>query len=79
MEDQEEVVERVKEEETMILTRTLREFHDLGEQNERDGGYKSLHSMNNTPRFEFKQTKIENKLPQKKISNWNHYLLMINP
>jgi len=62
LEDQEEVVEMVKEEDALILTKTLSEFHDLGEQNESDGAYKSLHSMNNTPRFELKQTKIEYKL-----------------
>ena len=43
----------------------MSEFHDLGEQNEGDGAYKSLHSKNNTPRFELKQTKIEYKLQQK--------------
>ena len=35
--DQEEVVEKVEEEEILILTKTLSEFHDLGEQNESDG------------------------------------------
>ena len=42
----------------------MSEFLDLGEQNECEGAYKSLHSMNNTPRFELKQTKIEYKLQQ---------------
>ena len=59
MEDQEKVVEKVEEEETLILTKSLSEFHDLGEQN---GAYKSLHSINNTLRFELKQRKIEYKL-----------------
>ena len=49
---------------TLILTKTVSEFHDLGEQNKSDGAYKSLHSMNSTPRFELKQTKIEYKLQQ---------------
>jgi len=62
LEDQEEVIEKVDKEETLILIKTLSEFLDLGEQNESDGAYKSLHSMNNTPRFELKQTKIEYKL-----------------
>jgi len=78
LEDQEEVVEKVKEEDTLILTKALSEFHDLGEQNESDGAYKPLHSMNDTPRFELKQTRIEYKL-QQETSNWTHYLLMINP
>jgi len=64
LENREEVVAKVKEEEKLISRKTLSEFHDLGEQNESEGAYKSLHSMNNTPRFEFKQTKIEYKLQE---------------
>ena len=67
LEDQQEVVEKVEEEETLILRKTLSKFHDLGEQNKSDGAYKPLHSMNNAPRFELKQTKIEYKLQQKNM------------
>ena len=66
LKDQEEVVEKVEEEETLILTKTLSKFYNLGEQNKSDSAYKSLHSMNNTPTFELKQTKIEYKLQKKK-------------
>jgi len=61
LEDQKEVGEKVEEDDTLILTKILSEFHDLGEQHKSDGAYKSLHSMNDTPRFELKQTRIEYK------------------
>jgi len=64
LKDQEEVVGKVKEKETLILTKNLTAFHNLGQQNVSDGAYRSLHSVNNTARFELMQTKIEYKLQQ---------------